>query len=164
MPKFVTGYILDQEYDPDTDEFAWGARCREGNREYILCKFNHGAGEDTAVAGQMLAQMIQDGDHGHYEGTNDLNDPLANINHPLGQMQCAPDDEMGVWCQYSGWNTLDAVTGTNVAAKSVCALDSATVGGIDPIVYPTETRVGVAGAADSATVLEAGALMLQIQP
>jgi len=164
MPKFVTGYILDQEYDPDSEEFNWGDRCREGNREYILCKFKKGEGANDAVAGHMLAQFVQDGDYDHYEGTNDLDDPDANLNHPLGQMQCAPADEKGVWCQYRGWNTLAGVTGGNVAAKSVCALDSATVGGIDPIVYTTETRVGVSGAADALTVLAAGALMLQIQP
>lgn len=165
MAKFVTGAILDEEYDPDSDVFHWGDRAREdGGREYVLCKFNHGVGEESASAGDMLAQMIQDGNYGNFEGTNDLNDPAANINHPLGQMMCAPDDEKGVWCQYRGWNKLDAVTGQNVAAKSVCALDSATVGGIDPIGYATETRVGVSGAADVLTVLAAGKIMWQIQP
>lgn len=165
MPhKFKTGAILTAEYDPSTNVFNWGDRARDGGREFVLCKFNNGTGNETAVAGQMLAQMIQDGNYEHYEGTNDLNDSDANINHPLGQMMAAPSDGNGVWCQYKGWTLNDAVTGQNVAAKSVCALDSATVGGIDPIAAATETRVGVAGAADAAAVLAAGALNLQIQP
>lgn len=160
--KFKTGAILSESIDLSKDVFRTGDRCRDDRGEYILIKFNNGAGNDAAVVGQMLAGYNTDASLESFEGTNDLNTANVNLGRPWGQMMSAPSDGEGVWCKYNGYSQDAGVTDGTAAAGSTLVLDGATVGGVQLKTALTQREVGVALADDSGNVIAAGAMFLDI--
>ena len=160
--KFVTGVILDEAVDLSKDVFRAGARCKEGNDQSILIKFNNGSGNEDAAIGQFLCGFDSAGSYEDYEGTNDLNDSDAVPNLPWGQMMAAPDDGEGVWCRYLGHSDYAAVTDGTAAEGGAVVLASATVGGIKQKAALTEREVGVALQDDVVNELAAGGLFINI--
>jgi hypothetical protein len=163
VPRFVAGAAITEPYDSALRQFQWGDRfLGKFHREYILIQFNNGAGNEAAVAGRFLAQLDMAASYEWYEGTADLDDGDVLINMPLGQMQSAPADGEGVWCQYKGPNRLAALTAGVIAQNSEVMLGEATIGGLVVLAGAVRT-VGIAAAAAAGNALAAGALYLDMR-
>lgn len=147
----------------DTRKFYLGQIVEDDGAEFEFVKFNSGAGDVDAVAGQ-IGYYVSAGTTGavNNEVTMDYSSNAAGTaitmpNMPAGFFQAALEDEEYGFVQKNGWSRIAMLTDGNVDANERLTVSS-TDGEVIPIVDatpPLET-VAIARNADTGTSLAAG--------
>ena len=151
-------------------DFQLGEVVEVDQRKYRFVKYNSGAGDIDAVAGQ-VGYYVSDGTTGKvpYECTMDADSAAAGtaitcLKAIAGFFMAALTDGKYGWVQITGRNKIAALTDTNVAVNSRIMIDESTDGQIMPFAdaAPPLQVIGVALAADATAVLAAGAMLITL--
>jgi len=151
-------------------DFQLGEVVEVDQRKYRFVKYNSGAGDVDAVAGQ-VGYYVSDGTTGKvpYECTMDADSAAAGtaitcLKAIAGFFMAAFTDGDYGFVQITGRNKIAALTDTNIAVNSRIMIDESTDGQIMPFAdaAPPLQVIGVALAADAAAVLAAGAMLITI--